>query len=264
MRHTYYYRVLQQDDFAGNDIVQRPLPHNFQYLVRGSLPRAAAFLLHHVVATPIVFAVQKLYYRERIVNRSCIRPYLRRGVYLYGNHTRRAGDAFAPHRVAFPHKAYLVTGQDAFSLPGLRWVVKALGGLPLPKTKAQAHAFSASLRELSKSKQSVALYPEAHIWPYYTGIRPFSDGSVIYPVRDGKPVFCFTATYQQRRLGSRPKTTVYVDGPFFPDPTLPPAAQRRALRNTVYHAMLERSAASSYAYHAYYPATKEPFADGSA
>ena len=173
MRHTYYYRDLQQDDFAGNDIVQRPLPHNFQYLVRGSLPRAAAFLLHHVVATPIVFAVQKLYYRERIVNRSCIRPYLRRGVYLYGNHTRRAGDAFAPHRVTFPHKAYIVTGQDAFSLPGLRWVVKALGGLPLPKTKAQAHAFSASLRELSKSKQSVALYPEAHIWPYYTGIRPF-------------------------------------------------------------------------------------------
>ena len=264
MRHTYYYRDLQQDDFAGNDIVQRPLPHNFQYLVRGSLPRAAAFLLHHMVATPIVFAVQKLYYRERIVNRSCIRPYLRRGVYLYGNHTRRAGDAFAPHLVTFPHKAYIVTGQDAFSLPGLRWVVKALGGLPLPKTKAQAHAFSASLRELSKSKQSVALYPEAHIWPYYTGIRPFSDGSFIYPVRDGKPVFCFTATYQQRRLGSRPKTTVYVDGPFFPDPTLPPAAQRRALRNTVSHAMLERSAASSYAYHAYYPATKEPFADGSA
>ena len=135
MRHTYYYRDLQQDDFAGNDIVQRPLPHNFQYLVRGSLPRAAAFLLHHVVATPIVFAVQKLYYRERIVNRSCIRPYLRRGVYLYGNHTRRAGDAFAPHLVTFPHKAYIVTGQDAFSLPGLRWVVKALGDCRSPKQR---------------------------------------------------------------------------------------------------------------------------------
>ena len=205
MRHTYYYRDLQQDDFAGNDIVQRPLPHNFQYLVRGSLPRAAAFLLHHVVATPIVFAVQKLYYRERIVNRSCIRPYLRRGVYLYGNHTRRAGDAFAPHLVTFPHKAYIVTGQDAFSLPGLRWVVKALGGLPLPKTKAQAHAFSASLRELSKSKQSVALYPEAHIWPYYTGIRPFQMVLLFIPYGMENPYFVLRQPINNGDLAAVPK-----------------------------------------------------------
>ena len=33
--------------------------------------------------------------------------------------------------------------------------------------------------------QSVAIFPEAHVWPYYTGIRPFSDASFQFAVDTG-------------------------------------------------------------------------------
>lgn len=120
MKKVFYYTDLLEDDFAGNDIQRQPLPEDFSYRIEGALQRGAAFFLHHFIATPIVFAVQKLYYREKIVNRRCIRPYLGEGVYLYGNHTRSAGDAFAPHLVTFPYKSYIVVGAETFSLPGLR------------------------------------------------------------------------------------------------------------------------------------------------
>ena len=209
------------------------------------------------MATPIVFAVQKLYYREKIVNRACILPYLSDGVYLYGNHTRSAGDAFAPHLVTFPYKSHILVGAETFSIPGLRWVVKALGAVPLPQTMAQAREFSGALRSFAQDGSPVAIYPEAHIWPYYTQIRPFEDASFAYPVRYAKPVFTFTATYQKTLLRRRPRTTLYVDGPFFPDLSLSPGQQRKELRDRVYAAMCARAEKSDFSYVSYYPASKE-------
>lgn len=256
MKKVFYYTDLLEDDFAGNDIQRQPLPEDFSYRIEGPLQRGAAFFLHHFIATPIVFAVQKLYYREKIVNRRCIRPYLGEGVYLYGNHTRSAGDAFAPHLVTFPYKSYIVVGAETFSLPGLRWIVKALGAVPLPQTMVQTRAFSGALRSFAEEGAPVAIYPEAHIWPYYTQIRPFADASFAYPVRYEKPAFAFTATYQKTAFRRRPRTTLYVDGPFFADPTLSPGQQRKELRDRVYAAMCARAEASSFAYVAYYPAEK--------
>lgn len=72
-----------------------------------------------------------------------------------------------------------------------------------------------------------------------------------YPAETGKPVFCFTTTYQKRRFTSYPKTTIYVDGPFFPDETLSLKENQRMLREQVYEAMTERSKKSIYEYRQY-------------
>ena len=94
--------------------------------------RAAEFMLYHAVAVPLVFLLQKICYGEKIVNRQALKPYLNSGCFLYGNHTRGAGDAFCPAETAFPRKPYIVTSPDAVALPLIRGFVKALGGLPVP------------------------------------------------------------------------------------------------------------------------------------
>ena len=90
-------------------------------------------------------------------------------------------------------------------------------------------------------KRVVTVYPEAHIWPYYTKIRPFSDASFGYPAKSGTPVFCFVNTYQKRRGRKKPRTVTYIDGPFYPDMTLPVKQRRKALRDAVYAQMCERA-----------------------
>ena len=50
-----------------------------------------------------------------------------------------------------------------------------------------------------KQKRTVAVYPEVHIWPWYTGIRPFPAVSFAYPVKDGVPAVAFVTIYRKRK-----------------------------------------------------------------
>ena len=90
-------------------------------------------------------------------------------------------------------------------------------------------------------KRAIMIYPEAHIWPFYTKIRPFLDSSFKYPVEYSTPVFCFTNVYKKRRFSKNPRMVTYVDGPFFADESLSSKEKRRSLRNQVFEAMCERS-----------------------
>lgn len=119
MRKTFIVRDPMNDDFAGTDIRPRPLPADYVWRTNNRLRRLLDSSLHHVIATPLAFLYQKLVWHERLVGRRRIRPYLRQGVYLYGNHTRAAGDAFTPSLVAFP-RPFVLVHPDAVAVPGLR------------------------------------------------------------------------------------------------------------------------------------------------
>ena len=94
----------------------------------------------------------------------------------------------------------------------------------------------------------ITIYPEAHIWPYYTKIRPFSNVSFKYPVEYNTPVFCLTNTYVKSKNSKKPKIITYIDGPFFKDGSLNKKMQKQKLRDTVYECMLKRSKNSNFEY----------------
>lgn len=126
-------------------------------------------------------------------------------------------------------------------MPVLGSITPSLGALPLPDDMAAYRNFLSAIGERIREGRTVVIYPEAHIWPYYTGIRPFTDVSFHYPVQLETPIFCFTNTYQKRRWSKRPRTVTYVDGPFFPDGSLPAKARKKDLRDRVYRCMCERA-----------------------
>ncbi len=243
---VFYYTDPVNDDFAGTNITAKPLPPHFNYLPKNPLRRGVAWVLHHVVATPVAFLFLKFSYGQKIVGREKLRPYRKEGYFLYGNHTRLAGDAFTPSMAAFPKKPYLVVNRDAVSIPFLRRIVEDLGGMPLPDSLETKKAFFSAVRTRAERGDVVVIFPEAHIWPLYTGVRPFSAVSMTFPVDTKKPVFTFTATYKKRKLFGGVKSTVYLDGPFFPDESLPKKQQKEELCARVYAAMEERSRLSEY------------------
>ena len=117
----------------------------------------------------------------------------------------------------------------------------SLGAIPLPDTREAYRNFNACINGRIEKKHAVVIYPEAHIWPYYTKIRPFPDGSFGYPCKDGTPVFCFVNTYQKRKNRKKPRMTTYIDGPFYPDMSLSLKERRKTLRDEVYAQMCKRS-----------------------
>ncbi|MBP5308043.1 MAG: 1-acyl-sn-glycerol-3-phosphate acyltransferase [Clostridia bacterium] len=247
MKRVIYFKDELNDDFSGMNMKKPPLPENFRYVRKNPFYRAACFLFYRIIATPVAYAVCKIHYGVRYVNRKIIKKH-KGGCFLYANHTMAAGDAFSPSLAAFPKNTRIIVGREAVSNKFLRAVVPMLGGLPVPDGLKQTCKFRKAVEEYIKRKNCVTVYPEAHIWKYYTGIRPFTDVSFRYPAELSAPVFAATVTYEKRKIFSRPRAVVYIDGPFYPDMTLNLKERRKVLRDQVYTVMLSRAKNSNCEY----------------
>ena len=245
-----YYTDEQSDEFSTAVITPRKIDGSYCYVKKSPMAALAHFFAYRVVAAPIAFLYTKLAFGRRIKNARVIKS-VKGGYFLFGNHTQAVGDALMPHFIDFCRAKYIVVHPNNVSMPVLGRLTPTLGALPLPDDMAAAKNFMAAIKQRAEEGNAIVIYPEAHIWPYYTGIRPFPDTSFYYPVRLGLPVFCFTNTYQKRKLRKKPRIVTYVDGPFYPDAALPLSQQKSELRDRVYRAMCERACESNVQYVTY-------------
>lgn len=235
-RKTYYFSDELKDDFATTKALRSKLvTEDFPYIRKNPLWCAAAAVLYRGIVTPLAFLYCKIAFGLRIKGRKNLRG-LKGGYFLYANHTQHAADAFIPSLVSFPRKAYIVTAASAVSIPGLRNIVQMLGCLPLPDEIRGLRKFNAVLKTRIGQGAAVCIYPEAHIWPYYTHIRPFRAGSFAYPVDCGVPAVPYAVTYRRRRIfkNCHPLITVYVGQPVFPDPAASNRTERHRLRDAAF------------------------------
>lgn len=235
-----YYEDPLQDDFAGNQIKTCKVGKEFPFIRQGKFWRAASFLVYYGVAAPLVWVITKVHLGLRFENRKVLKQAGKQGYYLYANHTQTL-DPFIPPMAAWPKKAYTVANADAVSIKGLRWAVMMLGALPVPTQRAALPAFTKAVLQRAEQGNVVSIYPEAHIWPFYTGVRPFRATSFRYPAAQGLPSFIAVTTYRRRRglfaLIRRPGMTVHFEGPFYPNADLPVRQAAEDLRERIYRRM---------------------------
>jgi 1-acyl-sn-glycerol-3-phosphate acyltransferase len=206
------------------------------------MDRFAHILLYRIIAEPLAWLFLKLKFNHKIINKNLLTSQKAQGYYLYGNHTNPIADALIPSMLTFPKKATVIVHPNNVSMPVFGRITPYLGAFPLPDDKAAMKNFGNALNKTIMDKNPIVIYPEAHIWPYYTDIRAFKDNSFHYPVADGVPVYCFTNTYHKKRIGNGCRIVTYVDGPFFPDKAaVTPKAKRQSLRNQVYERMKMRA-----------------------
>ena len=236
-RTVIYYSDELGDEFSGARIKAKRIDRNYVY-ERGSI---AGFFWYRIVALPLAFLYTKLVLRQKTVGREKLKGYRGSGMFIYGNHTQEIGDPLIPNIFCFPKRVYFIVHPDNVSIPALGRITPYLGAIPLPDDGGARRRFITCLDRRIAQKSAIVIYPEAHIWPFYTKIRPFTDKSFGYPARSGAPVFCFTNTYKRRGGSGRAGIVTYIDGPFLPDMTLPPKKRRALLRDLVYSAMCARA-----------------------
>jgi len=230
-----YYDNELEDEFSKAVITPRIIDERYDY--DGGLPRRIGRLFfYYIIARPVGYLALKIIYRHKIINRKCLKGYRDTGFFLYGNHTNALADPVIPSMITFPKDVYIIAHANNVSMPVLGRINPSLGAIPLPDTKTAVKGFTKAVERAIEGRSCVTIYPEAHIWPYYTDIRNFKDASFRYPVKYDKPVFCFTNTYQKRR-GKHIRMVTYVEGPFFPDNTLSIKDRKKDLRDRVYDAM---------------------------
>ncbi|MCR5348555.1 MAG: hypothetical protein K6E59_02990 [Bacilli bacterium] len=243
---TIYYSDPLHDEFSTMEIHSEPIKEDYRYIRdNGIWGHIKHFFLFHIIAKPIAFFYLKKQFKHEIVGKWKLKPYRKQAIFIYGNHTQIIGDALMPAFILSPRYLNVIVHPNNVNIPGIGKYVPLLGGLPLPGNAAAKKNFTDAIAKRVSQHQAIVIYPEAHIWPYYTGIREFVADSFTYPVYYGTPVFCFTNTYHQRKNG-KVRIRTFVDGPFFPAFEATPKEAREMLRNEIYNTMCERASFSTY------------------
>ena len=231
---TFYFTDPLHDDFAEMNIQKRTIDESFTY-AHTALPwKICANVLYYGLGVPLGWLIGKVWFGVRLENRSVMRR-LPQGCFLYGNHTQAFTDAACPAVISFPKRAYIVAGAETASIKGITALVQMLGALILPTELSGMKKFKNALELRCAENSVITIFPEAHLWPYYTGVRPFVSDAFSYPVKYNKPVVVAMTTYRKRFLRCLPPAvTVTLSDPIFPDPSASPREARQKLRDAAY------------------------------
>ena len=247
-KRVVYYDDDLSDDFAGTHINQCTIDETFPYVHKNIFWKIGSFIAYYLIAFPLVWFFERVILRMRFINKKAVRQCKDTPYFLYGNHTGW-WDAFTPNLISVPRRNRILVSPDTVSIKGLRSIVQMLGAIPLPTGLRGMKRFSQAV-DFYHQSCNITIYPEAHIWPYYTGVRPFSDASFTYPVKHKCPVFAFFTAYTKPKgflsLFRKANMTVYVSDPIYPDEGLNDREARANLRDKVYAFMLEKSKYSDY------------------
>ena len=244
-----YYTDELNDEFSEAQIKPRQIDENYKYMHKNLFWNFCAYLVQQVFSLPIKYLYAKFKFNFKVVGKEKYKPYKNQGCFIYGNHTQSFGDTFFISNSIYPKKNFLIVNPENVSMKGLKTLVQMLGAIPIPTKRSGMKNFLKTIKTRIEQGNSITIFPEAHIWPYYTKIRPFKSVSFKYPVELNVPVFCATNTYQAYgNNNDKIKIVMYVDGPFFPNTDLEPKQRQEDLRNRVYESMVRRSKNSNVEY----------------
>ena len=259
MQKIIYYSDELNDEFSEAKIESKVIDEKYKY-ERSGLWNLCSFVCQNIISIPVKIGYLKLKLHHKYVGKKEAKLFARQykgGMFIYGNHTLDFADTFIPSQIFYPKRNFLIVNGENISMRGIGWLVEMLGAIPIPsflrgekdKDKGNgikaSHNFMSAIEDKIKKRYTVSIYPEAHIWPYYTKIRDFKDVSFKYPIKYDVPSFCITNTYQKRGKNSF-KVVTFIDGPFYPNKDLTSRKEmQKDLRDRIYNTMVKRSKQSN-------------------
>lgn len=242
---TYYYKSYDEDVVQSKNQNYK-IKDDYKWIHNNIFYRFFSFVLYSIAYVMSWFYCRFILH-VKIKNKKILKKYKKQGYFLYCNHTQLIGDVFTPAHIC-NKKIYIVVSQANLGVAGIGPVLPMLGALPTSDNiKHTKKLFDAVIQRINE-KKCVVIYPEAHVWPYYTKIRPFVTSAFKFPVFCNAPCFCITTTYYKRKLGKKPGIQVYVDGPFVPDNALNKKEKQEKICTQIQQKMIERSKNSTYQY----------------
>lgn len=251
-----YYKDELNDDFAGININPKPLSKRFKYVHKNPIWRFFSNIVYYIIAKPIITLACKFVLRIKLHNTKPIHK-LKTPCFMYGNHISPY-DVFIPNIIPNFRRTQILASLDTFSITGIKTLVQMLGAIPVEPSLSGLKKLNNAVNYYYQHGYNIAIFPEAHIWPYFTGVRNFKSSSFAYAVKNNAPVVAFfTATSKPKGLFKyfrKVNMDVYLSDPIYPDPNLPPKQAQQDLRDRVYNFMKDCSQKySTYTYIDYQP-----------
>ena len=245
-KRKYFYHHLT-DDLIVSLNQDYHLPNSYAIF-----PKSLSGKIWSKFVRPLGYLISMVYInlilRVRIIGKEKLQATNDQGYFIYGNHTQTFGDVVLPLSIVPAKKYYAIAAQSNWGIPVLGKLVLPYFGLPVGENIEQSAKLIKAITTVIKAKKVVVIYPESHVWPYYTKIRPFPVNSMHFPVALDSASFTMTTTYSRPKWGKKPQIAVYIDGPFYPDKRLTKKQAQEKLHQQVYQTMQKRALTSDFEY----------------
>ena len=247
---TIYWSNELTDDFDEVGLSRPGVPEGYNYRRTNFFLNVIGAFLYHIIAKPVL-GIYCLFKGIRWKNKHNLKALKGKGAYFYANHTAIT-DVFKLQSLVFffGRRINILGYSDTLSMPFVRVLAKMLGYLPVPlkgDVKNLLALNDACQFYVEKKKQYVLIYPEAHIWPYYTHIRNFTAASFSYPSRQNLPVVPVVTVWRKPLIGKKPKQTIIFGEPIFPKEGI----SQNENRDYLHERCLEQMKKISDSYHQY-------------
>ena len=217
-----YYKDELNDDFGEVGLSRPPVPKGYKYKRTNPFNNFLSNILYYGLGVPVI-GLFCFCHGIRVKNRHVLKRLKKTGAFIYSNHVS-ISDVFKFQSFVCPPKRVNIIGySDSLSMPIVRNLCRAFGYLPLPLKNDKDNFLAlneAAGWYVKKKHQYVLIFPEAHIWPYYTGIRNFPHASFYYPAKSNSPVLPTVTIWKKRKFRKKPRQVVIIGRPIYPDPTL--------------------------------------------
>ncbi len=224
-KRVRYYFDEKNDDFRKNKTkLKLTIDGDYKYIPKNPLFKVFSFGLYYFIALPILFVLSFTVYGARVKGRKNLKKVKKDGYCIYCNHTNYTDAWLGAVLVARPKLTYVISSKYAVQIPFVRVLTKALGCLPIGDTVSSIKSLNESVGNLLNKKKAVMIFPEAHIWDFYTGVRPFPITSFKFPASSHKPIVPVAVTYRQPKIffknTRKPKMIVNIGEPIMYDENL--------------------------------------------
>lgn len=216
--HTIYWSDELNDDFD-RILSKRPdVKPGYKFIRSNHFANFFGNILYHGIAVPVL-ALISFFSGMKVEGRKNLKILKKNGGFIYSNHVSVPDVYKFATPICVGRRVNIIGYTDCLAVPILRGIVRQLGYLPLPNSEDTINKI-ALIRALKyyvkKKKQIVVIYPEAHIWPYYTKIRNFKCQTLKYPVMLKAPVVPAVTTWRKVWYCKKPKQTIKIGTPIFP------------------------------------------------
>lgn len=253
--HTIYWKDEINDDFDST-ITKRPgVDKDYQYVYKNKSHWFITNFLYYGIVKPIL-GTWCYFHGIRTRNKKNLKLVKDTGAVIYANHVALADCIKYP--CICKNKVDVIGYSDALTIPVIGKHLRGLGFLPLPN-KEDKHNFQKMMEAikylLKERHHFLLIFPEAHIWPYYTEIRNYKDNAFIYPSLFNVPVVPIVTTWKKRWLRKKPRQLVIFGNPIYPKENNSIAENKAYLREECYKQMI--AMAHSYEQQQYIQYIKE-------
>ncbi len=245
-KRVIYYNDELNNDFGTIEIESIEVPDDHKYIRKGPF-KVLSSVIYWGLASWIL-AIVSYFMGVRVKNKKNLKHYYELcklndcAGFIYANHVSNVDPFYIQTTVIRKRRVNIIGAPNILSNKFISWISRILGYIPLPNHKKYKE-YNECLRYYVKDKkQDIIIYPEAHVWPYYTKIRPFVSGSFHYPVKFKTPILPIVTTFQKGTFKwSKPKKVVYILKPNIPLKYKTDSENREYLRDYCFNVMKEAS-----------------------